>query len=149
MGWSTQFFQNKVLLCTLVAWIVAQTLKVLLAARRQRQFDVRWFLGTGGMPSAHSAGVAALATGVGLQMGFHTPGFAVALLFAVVTMFDAQGVRRATGRQATLLNKIISEVYTSGQVSEERVKELIGHTPVEVMVGAGIGCLTALWMCRP
>jgi acid phosphatase family membrane protein YuiD len=148
MGYLPQLFQNRVLFCTLVAWIVAQTFKVLLAVRRQRRFDVRWFLGTGGMPSAHSAGVVALATGVGLELGFQTASFAVALMFALVTMFDAQGVRRATGRQAVVLNKIIDEVYLSGQVSQERLKELIGHTPIEVFVGALLGCLTTLLIHR-
>ena len=143
-----QLFQNQVLLCTSVAWIIAQTLKVFLLVRQQRRFDVRWFLGTGGMPSAHSAGVAALATGVGLENGFQTAGFAVAAMFALVTMFDAQGVRRAAGRQAVVLNKMIDEVYLSGQVSEERLKELIGHTPFEVFVGAAVGCLVALGMHR-
>ncbi len=144
----SEFLQNRVLLATLVAWLVAQTIKVLLAVRRQKRFDFRWFLGTGGMPSAHSSGVAALATGAGLQLGFHTPGFAVAVIFALVTMFDAQGVRRAAGRQAVVLNKMIGEVYTSGHLKEEHLKELIGHTPIEVIVGAAIGSLIAIPLCR-
>ena len=143
-----QAFQNQVLVSTLAAWIVAQTLKVLLAVKNRHHFDVRWFLGTGGMPSAHSAGVSALAVGVGLQLGFHTPGFAVAAMFALVTMFDAQGVRRAAGRQGIVLNKMIDELYARGQVSQERVKELLGHTPIEVIAGAAIGCLTAVLLCR-
>ncbi len=144
-----QLLQNRVLIATMAAWVIAQTIKVALAVRRQRRFDFRWFLGTGGMPSAHSAGVAALATGVGLQMGFHTAGFAVATMFALVTMFDAQGVRRAAGRQAIVLNKMIDEVYSSGQVSEERLMELLGHTPIEVFVGAALGCSIAILFCRP
>ncbi len=143
-----QILRNRVLGVTLITWIVAQTLKVLLAIRRNRKFDVRWFLGSGGMPSAHSAGVAALATAVGLEEGFATAGFAVALIIAVVTMFDAQGVRRSAGRQAMILNKIIDEVFVSGQVSEERLMELIGHTPVEVIVGGFIGCVMAFLFCR-
>ena len=98
------------------------------------------------MPSAHSAGVSALATAVGLRMGFDTAGFAVALMFALVTMFDAQGVRRAAGRQAIVLNKIVDELSAGGPVSQERVKELLGHTPVEVIVGAVLGCLTAVFL---
>ena len=132
-----------------MAWIVAQSLKIFLLLRRRHRFDVRWVIMTGGMPSAHSAGVAALAIGVGLEIGFHTAGFAVALIFALVTMFDAQGVRRSVGRQAITLNRIIDEVYMSGQVSEERMKEFLGHTPIEVFAGAAIGCLIALVMCRP
>ncbi len=144
-----QLFQNQVLLCTLAAWIIAQSAKVLLAVRRNHRFDVRWFLGTGGMPSAHSAGVSALATGVGLETGFHTAGFAMALMFALVTMFDAQGVRRSAGRQAVILNKMIDEVYTRGQIGEGRLKELIGHTPIEVLVGAAVGCAIAVLMYWP
>ena len=144
----SQFLQNRVLAATMVAWISAQTIKVLTAIRHQRRFDFRWFLGTGGMPSAHSAGVAALATGVGLQMGFHTATFATATMFALVTMFDAQGVRRAAGRQARVLNKIVDEVYEKGQVSEERLKELLGHTPIEVFAGGALGCLIAMLLCR-
>lgn len=144
----SQFFQNEVLWCTFVAWIVAQGAKVLLAVWRKRRFDFRWFLGTGGMPSAHSAGVSALATGVGLQMGFHTAVFAVALIFALVTMFDAQGVRHSVGRQAMALNKLMDELYVKGQVSEQRLMELLGHTPIEVVVGALVGCLLAIWICR-
>ena len=100
------------------------------------------------MPSAHSAGVSALATSVGLSVGFHTAGFAVALIFALVTMFDAQGVRQAAGRQAMVLNKIIGELYSSGQISEQRLKELLGHTPIEVFVGCLIGCLMAIFLFR-
>lgn len=134
-----QLLQNKVLAAALVAWVLAQTIKVLLAVRRRRQFDIRWFMGTGGMPSAHSAGVSALAIAVGEQIGFHTAGFAVALIFALVTMFDAQGVRRAVGRQAIAWNKLIDELYSKGQVSQERLMELLGHTPIEVFAGAALG----------
>ena len=144
----SQLFQNRVLMATMAAWIAAQTIKVLIAIRRQKRFDFRWFLGTGGMPSSHSAGVAAVAVGVGLELGFHTAGFAVATMFALVTMFDAQGVRRAAGRQAVVLNKMIDEMYEKGQVSEERLMELIGHTPIEVFAGGALGCAIAVLFCR-
>lgn len=134
-----ELLQNKVLGAALTAWVVAQTIKVMIAVCRRHRFDVRWFLGTGGMPSAHSAGVSALAIAVGKQGGFHQPGFAVALIFALVTMFDAQGVRHAVGRQAIAMNKLIDELYVKGQVSQERLMELLGHTPVEVLVGALLG----------
>lgn len=148
MGRLAQFFQNKVLWTTLIAWIVAQGIKMFVAFRRQGRFDLKLFLGAGGMPSAHSAGVSALAAAVGLQMGFHTAAFAVALMFALVTMFDAQGVRRSVGRQAILLNRIIDEVYLKGQISEGRLKELLGHTPIEVIAGAAVGCVTAILLYR-
>ena len=140
--------QNKVLSVALTAWVVAQSIKVLLAVRRKRQFDVRWFLGTGGMPSAHSAGVSALTVAVGCQVGTYTPVFAVALIFALVTMFDAQGARRAVGRQAIAMNRLLDELYLKGQVSQERLMELLGHTPIEVFVGAALGAGVALLYYR-
>ena len=143
-----QLLQNKVLGATLLGWVTAQTLKVLLSTRRKRFFDVRWFLGTGGMPSAHSAGVSALAMAVGLQLGFHTPAFAVALMFALVTMFDAQGVRMAAGRQAVALNQIIDDLYRKKPVSPEHLKELLGHTLVEVFVGSAVGSVVAVLAYR-
>lgn len=143
-----QLFQNRVLGATLLGWLIAQSIKVAIAVRQKNRFDVRWFLGTGGMPSAHSAGVSALAMSVGFQMGFHTAAFAVALIFALVTMFDAQGVRRAAGKQAGVLNKMIDEIYAKGQVSQERLKELLGHTPIEVFVGSALGSLIAVLMYR-
>lgn len=139
-----QILQNKVLSAALTAWVVTQSIKVLLAVWRKHRFDVRWFLGTGGMPSAHSAGVSALAVAVGCQVGYHTPAFAVALIFALVTMFDAQGARRAVGRQAIAMNRLLDELYLKGQVSQERLMELLGHTPVEVLVGAALGTGVAL-----
>ena len=144
----SELLSNRVLWATSVSWVVCQSLKVLLAVRRRRHFDVRWFLGTGGMPSAHSAGVASLAMAVGLRAGFETALFAVALIFALVTMFDAQGVRRAAGRQAVVLNKIMDELYAQGQVNQQRVMELLGHTPVEVIVGGLLGCVIAVLVCQ-
>lgn len=144
----SELFQNKVLGSALTAWVVAQTIKVFLAVYRRRQFDARWFLGTGGMPSAHSAGVSALAVAVGSQVGFHTPGFAVALIFALVTMFDAQGVRHAVGRQAIAMNQLLDELYVKGQVSQKRLMELLGHTPIEVFVGAALGTVISLLYFR-
>jgi len=144
-----QFFSNVVLWSTVTAWVTAQTIKVIFSARRQRRFDFRWFLGTGGLPSAHSSGVSALAIATGIKAGFNTPLFAVALMFALVTMFDAQGVRRAAGRQAVALNRIFDGLYLKGHVSEEPLKELIGHTPIEVIAGALIGSLVAVIICVP
>lgn len=147
MSPAASLFQNSVLLATVLAWVSAQLLKVLILAWRKCRFDFRWFLGTGGMPSAHSAGVSGLAVAVGIERGFHTAIFAVALMFALVTMFDAQGVRRAAGKQAMALNRIFNELYVKGQVSQEPLRELIGHTPVEVIAGAVLGCAVAVFSC--
>ena len=139
-----ELYRNHVLIVTFLAWLIAQTLKVSLGVLRTKRFDFRWFIGTGGMPSAHAAGSSALATIIGLDYGFNTVVFALAAVFAVVTMFDAQGVRRSTGRQASILNKILDDIYWKGKIEEDRLKELIGHTPIEVFMGAIIGILLAV-----
>ena len=131
---------------TLVAWIFAQCVKVVLGVIRERKFNFRWFIGTGGMPSSHAAGATALATTCGLKLGFDSPTFALATVFAMVTMFDAQGVRRETGQQAEILNKILEDIYWKGKVESTRLKELIGHTPIQVLIGSIIGLLIALSM---
>jgi acid phosphatase family membrane protein YuiD len=136
--------RNHVLMVTFLAWFIAQTIKVALGVLRTHRFDFRWFIGTGGMPSAHAAGSSALAVVVGFDYGFVTPLFALAAVFAIVTMFDAQGVRRSSGKQAQLLNKILDDIYWKGKIQEDRLKELLGHTPVEVFMGSIIGILLAL-----
>jgi len=141
-----QISQNKVFIITLYAWIIAQTIKVIIGVMRQKRFDFRWLVGTGGMPSSHSAGATCLATILGLEYGFNGPYFALAASFAIVVMFDAQGVRRATGRQARILNKITDDIYWQGRTSEGRLRELIGHTPIEVLAGALLGTAVAFWL---
>ncbi|OGX45279.1 MAG: hypothetical protein A3G38_03565 [Omnitrophica WOR_2 bacterium RIFCSPLOWO2_12_FULL_51_8] len=135
--------KNKILLATFAAWLIAQTIKVIIGVVRQKRFDFRWFVGTGGMPSSHTAGAACLATAVGLNYGFASVHFALAASFALVVMFDAQGVRRATGRQARILNKITEDIYWQGRIDEGRLRELIGHTPVEVIAGFLLGVIIA------
>jgi len=132
-------FRNKILWVTLLAWFIAQTIKVCLGVIREKRFNFLWFIGTGGMPSSHAAGATALAATCGFNLGFDSPFFALALVFALVTMFDAQGVRRSTGQQAEILNKITDDIYWRGKIEEDRLKELIGHTPVQVLIGAAIG----------
>jgi acid phosphatase family membrane protein YuiD len=139
----TQVWRNKIFITTLAAWVIAQTIKVSIGVVRQRKFDFRWFVGTGGMPSAHACGASCLATGLGLAYGFDSAYFAIGAAFAIVVMFDAQGVRRATGRQAHILNKITEDIYWQGKVNESRLRELIGHTPVEVIAGFALGILIA------
>lgn len=139
-----EIFQNRILLITLVVWVLAQMIKVLLGIIKEKRFNFRWFIGTGGMPSSHAAGVSAMATSVGLEYGFNSPLFAVAAAFAIVTMFDAQGVRRATGYQASILNRMMDDIYSKGQVEEEKLKELVGHTPIEVLAGFVFGVIWAM-----
>ncbi len=140
----TTIIYNKVFIITLSAWIIAQCIKVLLGVIRERRFNFRWFIGTGGMPSSHAAGATALAMSCGFDKGFDSTTFALAAVFAMVTMFDAQGVRRETGQQAEILNKIMDDIYWSGKIEADRLKELIGHTPIQVFIGALIGLSVAL-----
>ena len=139
-----EIFQNRIFLITMAVWVLAQTIKVIIGVIREKRFNFRWFIGTGGMPSSHAAGASALATSVGLEYGFNSPLFAVAAVFAMVTMFDAQGVRRATGYQATILNKMMDDIYWKGQIEEQRLKELVGHTPIEVLAGFVFGVVCAM-----
>lgn len=143
-GTVTSIFDNKILIITLAVWAIAQCLKVFLGVLRERRFNFKWFIGTGGMPSSHAAGATALATSCGLILGFHSGYFALAAVFALVTMFDAQGVRRATGQQAEILNRIMDDIYWKGKIETDRLKELIGHTPIQVFIGALLGFVLAL-----
>lgn len=142
------FSSEKAFIAVFLSWFVAQALKVILGGTRQKKFDVRWLFDTGGMPSAHSATVASLATVVGLYYGFSSIPFLIGLILCLITMFDAAGVRRHFGRQAKLLNEIIDEFYEKGAVPEKRLKELLGHTPFEVIAGAFLGVFIALILCR-
>ena len=137
-------FQNKILIITLSAWAIAQSIKVLIGVVREKRFNFRWLIGTGGMPSSHAAGATALATSCGLHLGFDSVIFSLAAVFALVTMFDAQGVRRATGQQAEILNKILDDIYWKGKIESTRLGELIGHTPIQVFTGSLIGCGLAI-----
>jgi len=139
-----QIIKNKIFMTTLLAWLIAQTIKVVIGIISQRRFDFRWFVGTGGMPSSHASGASCLATAIGFEYGFSSVHFALAAAFAIVVMFDAQGVRRATGKQAHILNKITEDIYWQGRIDEGRLRELIGHTPVEVIMGFLLGVIIAL-----
>ncbi len=141
-------FKNKVFLTTVISWFIAQSIKVLLGIISEKRFNFKWFVGTGGMPSSHVAGVSAMATAVGLISGPESVIFAVSLVFAVIVMFDAQGVRQATGIQAEVLNEITTDIYFKRGLKEEKLKELVGHTRVEVLVGALLGIIVALLVCK-
>ncbi len=136
--------QNKIFLTTVLAWVAAQSIKVSIGVIREKRFNFRWFIGTGGMPSSHATGAACLATAIGLDYGFDSVYFALAAAFALVVMFDAQGVRRASGKQAHILNKIMDDIYWQGRIQENRLRELIGHTPIEVIGGLLLGIVIAV-----
>ncbi|MGD9873192.1 MAG: divergent PAP2 family protein [Kiritimatiellia bacterium] len=138
------WYSNIVIWCALAAWMVAQCTKMLTDFIRTRKIDFHYLVSTGGVPSAHSAMAAALATAVGFRVGFSDPLFAVTLAFAIVVMFDAQSVRRAAGQQAKLLNQIVAEIFKEHHLSQQKLAELLGHTPLEVFLGMIMGILTAL-----
>ena len=137
-------FANDVLGVCVVAWLVAQFSKPILHYAHTRQVNLRYLVSAGGMPSSHSAVVVALATRVGMDSGLSSVEFALAAVFAAVVMYDAAGVRRAVSVQARLLNRMLTEMIEAQHFNEERLRELIGHTPFEVFVGALIGALSAI-----
>lgn len=137
----------EVILVAFTAIITAQIIKCLLHLIVKRNLDLRLFTTTGGMPSSHSAGVMGLSTAVGLIKGFDSIEFAIALGYAFIVMYDAAGVRRAAGKQAACLNKIIMDLYKQDLAEAGgRLKELLGHTPMQVFVGAIYGVAYAFLM---
>ena len=132
------------LIAPLVAWVIAQVTKLVLVAVRQRRLDFRVLAETGGMPSSHAAIVSGLTAAIGRIDGVASGTFAIALIFSSVVMYDAQGVRRAAGRQAAVLNRLVEDVFAMRGIQEDRLRELLGHTPFEVLVGASLGVAVGL-----
>lgn len=142
----SDIFHNQVLVVALLACLTAQGLKVVIELIRDREVNFRYLVTTGGMPSAHSALVGALATAIGQTMGWSSPDFAIACLFAIIVMYDAAGVRQAAGKQAKLLNQITEELLQDGHnFNEEKLKELLGHTPFQVLVGLMLGIAISMF----
>jgi uncharacterized protein len=129
-------------------WTVAQTTKMIVCLVQSRRLDFRYLVSTGGMPSAHSAMASAVATAIGLTEGFATPLFTLGFCFAAVVMFDAQSVRAAAGEQARLLNQIVDELFKEHHLSENKLKELLGHTRLEVFFGMLTGIVSATAILR-
>lgn len=136
---------NRILLVALIACITAQGVKLVIDLVTTRKLNVTYLFSPGGMPSAHSALVGALATSVGIIKGWSSAEFAIACLFAIIVMYDAAGVRQAAGKQAKILNQIIDELFQEEHnLNEERLKELLGHTPFQVLVGLSLGITIAM-----
>jgi acid phosphatase family membrane protein YuiD len=131
-------------LLPLIAWALAQGIKVLRDSIRRRRLYLRGLTEMGGMPSSHAAMVMGLTATVGRFNGVTSPLFAIALIFSFVVMYDAAGVRRAAGRQAALLNRLVEDLFSQRGVREEQLRELLGHTPVEVLAGAALGVAVGL-----
>ena len=131
--------ENRILAIALAGWFLAQAIKLVVELVRNRRLDLRYFVSAGGMPSAHSALVTSLATAVARHDGAGSPTFAVAAVFASIVMYDAAGLRQAVSIQARILNRMIDELFTEHALREQRLRELIGHTPVEVAAGFTLG----------
>jgi hypothetical protein len=144
-----EIITNKVLVISVSAWAAAQLLKVLFSLVREKRLDLRYFVVSGGMPSAHSAMVCALATTVAMIQGLSSVAFAITAIVAMLIMYDAAGVRQAVSRQSIILNRIVKEFRVRrprGEV-ERDLREFIGHTPFQVIAGATLGILIAwLWL---
>ncbi len=129
---------------TFLSWMLAQGIKMLVDLLRTGRLDISYLVSTGGMPSAHSAMVSGLAASIGLTEGFGSPIAMLSVGVAGITMFDAAGVRNAAGHQARILNKLLDELFREHRLNEQRLKELLGHTRLEVFVGMILGVLCAM-----
>lgn len=130
---------NKILVTAVTAWATAQMLKLFTNFYKEKKMNVERLVGAGGMPSSHSALVVSLTAAIGFNSGWDSPLFALACVLSGIVMYDAAGVRRAAGKQAKVLNRLINEYRAYHTVREGRLKELLGHTPVEVSAGALLG----------
>lgn len=140
---------NWVLIIPLSAWVVAQIIKTGIALINGKGFDLSTMISSGGMPSAHSAMVSALATAVAITSGFNSIYFAITVVLALIVMYDAAGVRQSVGQQSVVLNRLILELKRREPIVkiEADIRELMGHTPFEVIVGSALGILLAwLWL---
>jgi acid phosphatase family membrane protein YuiD len=137
-------FSNFTLMTVSISWFLAQAVKVVIYRFQEGKWNLWHFFEAGGMPSAHSAAVTALTLSVGLSEGWHTALFTTCLVFALIVMYDATGVRRAAGKQAEILNKIVEDIYSTGKVRIEKLKEILGHDPVEVIVGATLSIIVTI-----
>lgn len=141
-----EILSNRIILAAALAWAIAQGLKVLLTLMISKKFDSTRIFGSGGMPSSHSAMTCAMLMMVGFTEGFSSSVFALAFCFSGVVMYDAAGVRRSTGKNAAVLNRLIDRLATDGTFDEEHLKELVGHTPIQVLAGALLGILVGTLM---
>ncbi|XP_039120188.1 LOW QUALITY PROTEIN: uncharacterized membrane protein YuiD [Dioscorea cayenensis subsp. rotundata] len=139
---------NPTFVSGLVAWALAQSLKVFLNFFVERRWDFAMLFNSGGMPSSHSALCMALTSSVALCHGVSDSLFPVCLGFSLIVMYDAIGVRRHAGMQAEVLNKIIDDLFQGHPISQRKLKELLGHTPSQVIAGALLGILVACFCCQ-
>ena len=138
-----QFVSNSVFITAILDWVVAQALKIVLSW--DKKLDFKRFVGSGGMPSSHASFVMSLTMAVGFEQGFDSALFAISAVMSFVVMYDAAGIRRSAGQQATILNKLVESMRQADfPKTEKRLKELLGHTPIEVFGGAILGIIIAI-----
>lgn len=137
-------FEYKYLIVPFATWFFIQLFKLIYDLVTTKRFNFKRILGAGGMPSSHSAVVVSLSTMIGKNYGINSAIFGVSIIFAFVVMYDAAGVRRAAGKQAKLLNKIVQTPGLTGVEVSEKLQEVLGHTPTQVFVGAFIGLIVGL-----
>ena len=143
MNWLEDLLTNPFLMAGLVSWFVAQVLKTIIHLAIYKKLEIERLFGDGGMPSGHSATVAAVCTMCGLVCGLGSVEFAISAIMAIIVCHDAMGVRRETGKQAVILNELL-KTFEGGHYPD--LKELVGHTPLQVIMGILIGIANALWM---
>ena len=150
MNWFLQLISNRVLIIAIIAWFVAQVLKTIINFIVNKEWKLERLVGSGGMPSSHSATVCSLATATAFAYGFGSFEFAIAAILAIIVMYDARGVRRETGKQAVVIKQIteyleaIQQGTLTPEFEEEKLKELVGHTPLQVGMGAILGTLIGI-----
>jgi len=143
MNFIWQILHNKSITIPALAWFIAQVIKVLRVMIKYRKFDHTRLFGSGGMPSSHSAFIVSLSTVVGRNLGWDSMQFGMAVAISLIVMYDAAGVRRAAGKQAEVLNKLL---FSHDMHFDARLKELLGHSPIEVLFGAALGIALGLWL---
>ncbi len=153
IGMSNGLLSNFTFIAVSVAWLLAQVIKVIIYRFGEGEWNIWHFFEAGGMPSAHSAAVTSLTLSVGLTVGWDSALFTACLVFALIVMYDATGVRRAAGKQAEILNKIVDDIYSTGKVRIEKLKEILGHDPIEVVAGVSLSVIVTfiayyVWFIR-
>lgn len=148
MDWFLDFVTNPFLIASISSWLIAQVMKMILYSIMNKKLDFGWMISDGGMPSCHSATVSSLALFSALSCGTGSFEFAVTLILAIIVCNDAMGVRREAGKQAVILNEIIKafEVFETEKLPEVKLKEFVGHTPIQVLAGITVGIVNALLM---
>lgn len=144
MRYINQVINNSIFWTASFSWAIAQLIKISIEFKKERRLSLALMISSGGMPSSHSSFVSAMSTSVGLLEGFDSTAFAICAVISMVVMYDAAGVRRAAGKQAEIINKLVANIENTGIVVDKKLKELLGHSPVEVAAGAILGIVVSV-----